>query len=112
MAEFLSLVLPLFFLAASTIGVVWVQFVKSNLRIISAEAAFLATQADTTVSEVESFVAGQIEDRLGLSLSKIEVNLSQGLVGVELGIEPLEISGFGPFSSPLILVRTHGALEL
>ncbi len=104
--------MPLFFLAASTIGVVWVQFVKSNLRIISAEAAFQAAQADTTVREVESFVAGQIEDRLGLSLSKIEVNLSQGLVGVELGIEPLEISGFGPISSPLILVRTHGALEL
>ena len=112
MAEFLSLVLPLFFLAASTIGVVWVQFVKSNLRIISAEAAFQATQADTTVSEVESYVLRQVEVRLGLPLASLEVNLNQGLVGVELGIEPLEISGVSSMFSPLLLVRTHGAIEL
>jgi hypothetical protein len=111
-AEFLSLVLPLFFLAASTIGVVWFQFIKSNLRIVAAEAAFLATQADTTVSEVETFSIGQIEQRLGLPLSKFELTKSPGQAGVELGIEQLELVGIGGIFSPVILVRSHGAAEL
>ena len=86
--------LPLFFLAASTIGVVWVQVVKTNLRIVSAEAAFQAGQADTSVSEVESFAAQQVEERLGLQLSKLEIYLGQGLAELELGVEPLAIVWF------------------
>ena len=104
--------LPLFFLAASTIGVVWVQFVKTNLRIVSAEAAFQAGQADTSVSEVESFAAQQVEERLGLQLSKLEIYLGQGLAELELGVEPLAIVRFDSILSPLISVRTHGVLEL
>ena len=112
MAEFLSLVLPLFFLAASTVGVVWVQFVESNLRIVAAEAVFLAAQADTTVGEVEYFAFRQIEERIGIPLAKVSVNRASGLAGVELGIEQSELVEVGAIFSPPFLVRSHGATEL
>jgi hypothetical protein len=111
-AEFLALVLPIFFMASSTIGVVWIQSLKSNLRIVSAEAAYLATQADTSTSDVESFVFREVEERLGLSLEMLKISQNEGLAAVELGIEPLELVGVGEIFSPVISVRTHGAKEL
>jgi hypothetical protein len=104
--------LPLFFLAASTIGIVWVQFVASKLRIVSAEAAFLAAQADASESDVQFHVARQVEERLGLQLAMVEVHLDGGLAAIVLGIEPIELVGLGAIFSSLIFVRTHGALEL
>jgi hypothetical protein len=104
--------MPMSILAASTIGLVWVQFVKSNLRVVAAEATFLATQADTTIAEVESFVVAQMAERIKVPLSKLDVRVAQGLAGVELGIEPLELVGLGGILVPSVSVRCHGALEL
>jgi hypothetical protein len=104
--------MPMFLLAASTIGLVWVQFVKSNLRVVAAEATFLATQADTSIAEVETFVVGQMAERLKVPLSKFDVRVDQGIAGVELGFEPLELVGLGSISAPIVTVRSHGALEL
>lgn len=112
MAEFLGFVIPMFFLASSTIGLVWIQFVKSNLRIVTAEAAFRASQADTTISEVENFLIERIDERLGVPVAGIDVSLGQGLAAVELSIETFDLIGVGSIFAPIISVRTHGALEI
>jgi Flp pilus assembly protein TadG len=96
LVEFILLVLPMFGLAAATVGVTWFAFAKAQLVQISNDLAMQQAEPDTNSAELLSTAAAEVKERLGLTDFAMTNSLLNGVSSVGLEVPAQQF--LGPFS--------------